>query len=113
VEAGARAEEAGEKAAMTIRREVVVSLDDLRFIRITCSHCNTTVNMDMQGEFKSSQQRLVFAPRACPGCHKSFDSAIENVDVFQRVYHTLAPIKQMLSFHGQPEQEIEPSEEMK
>ena len=38
-----------EEIAMTIRKELIVSLDDIRFIRISCPHCNTTLRL-MLGE---------------------------------------------------------------
>jgi hypothetical protein len=88
---------------MTIRKELIISLDDIQFIRISCPHCNTTISLDIKSEFEPSPQRPYFAPDACSVCHKPFDTAIHNIAKFQQAYHALRAVKETLSFNGQAE----------
>ena len=83
------------------QNETIVSLSDLRFVEIHCSHCTTKVTLDMQEPSEFSTKQGVFAPKECPGCRKDYDSAIRPaVDAFQRAYRSLLNIPKSITFRG-------------
>jgi hypothetical protein len=91
-ETQAREQVRSEEIAMTIRKELIVSLDDIRFIRISCPHCNTTLRL-MLGEIRSqTKQGITFVPDACSVCRQPIDSAIDRVAIIQLAYHQLASL---------------------
>jgi len=83
------------------QNETIVSLADLRFVEVHCSHCRTKVTLDMQEPSEFSTKHGVFAPKECPGCRKDYDSAIRPaVDAFQRAYHSLLELPSSVTFRG-------------
>ena len=83
------------------QNETIVSLSDLRFVEIHCSHCTTKVTLDMEKPSDFSKKEGVFAPKECPGCRESYDTAIKPaVDAFQRAYQSLLEIPDSITFRG-------------
>ena len=84
-----------------MQNDFVISLADMRYVEIHCSHCSTKVTLDMEKPSDFSEKHGVFAPKECPGCRKDFDSAImPAVDGFQRAYKSLLQIPQSVTFRG-------------
>ncbi len=70
-----------------MRKQIVISLADLRFVSVECPECRTVVTMDMQEPHEFAQKHDAFTPKECPGCSRQYDSAIRpNVDKFQKAY---------------------------
>jgi hypothetical protein len=76
-----------------MHKERILSLEDLRFVRITCRHCNTRVTLDLNtrtGFMAPNSDRQTFPPRECPVCHEDFDSAISNLGALHQLYGKMA-----------------------
>ena len=69
-----------------MRKQSIIDIRDLRFVCITCPHCNTRVVLDMDAEFTATNDRPKFAPIGCPGCRKLYDSVVENLNALHRAY---------------------------
>jgi hypothetical protein len=83
------------------QNEIIVSLSDLRYVEIHCSHCSTKVTLDMAKPSELSEKQGFFAPKECPGCRTIYDSAIRPaVDVFQKAYRSLLDIPNSVTFRG-------------
>jgi hypothetical protein len=83
------------------QNEVIVSLPDIRYVEIHCSHCTTKVTLDMQEPSEFSKKHGVFAPTECPGCRKGYDTAVRPaVDAFQQAYQSLLEIPKSITFRG-------------
>ena len=59
-----------------MHKQFVVSLADLRYVRIECPQCKTKVILDMQEKSATAEKNNFFAPKECPGCRNDYDSAI-------------------------------------
>jgi hypothetical protein len=89
---------------MAMHKELVVSLADLRYVSISCPQCRTKVILDMKEPSERVNKQGIFAPKSCPGCLNSYDTAIQpSVDAFQRVYAALSAIAERVSFRGEIE----------
>lgn len=79
---------------------VVVSIQDLRFLTLSCSHCNTRVTLDLAKEFEPGSGHTPFlSPTECPRCGNRYDSAIPgSVNAMQKIYKTLAGLGDAVSF---------------
>lgn len=85
-----------------MRKEVIISIEDLRHICIECPHCHAKVILDMQQSVPVARAHGMFAPANCPGCEASYDSAIKpNVDQLQRIYAALSAIADRISFRAE------------
>ena len=83
-----------------MRKEIVFGIEDLRYVEIECPHCHTKVILDMQQPAEFAQKHDFFAPRKCPGCETSYDSAIQpGVDRLQKAYAELLRIGDRVRFH--------------
>jgi hypothetical protein len=97
-----------------MHKERVLSLEDLRFVRITCRHCNTRVTLDLNtktGVFAPPfppPNHQTFPPEECPVCHEKFDSAVSNLGGLHQLYGKLIPLKGIIGFHGEPVDEDTP-----
>lgn len=86
-----------------MRKELVVSLADLRYVSIECPTCRAVVTLDMKERSAFAQREEIFAPKKCPGCFTPYDSAIQpSIDKFQKCYEALAPIADRIAFRGEP-----------
>lgn len=84
------------------QNETIISLLDIRFVEIHCSHCTTKVTLDMQepSEFALKHDDA-FAPKECPGCRKDYDSAVgPSVNAFQWAYRELSKVGKSVTFRG-------------
>lgn len=91
-----------------MHKEVVISIADLRYVSIECPVCKTRVVLDMKQKAPFAEKHGFFAPKKCPGCQSSYDSAIQpNVDSLQEAYQSLMQIADRISFRGEPT--IEPA----
>lgn len=82
--------------------QIVVSIQDLQFVTITCDRCNTRVTFDLATEFERPRDPFQ-PPQECPRCHAAFDSAIPPaVSSMQKVFKALANLKAVTFTAGQP-----------
>jgi len=82
-----------------VRKEVVISIADLRYVCIECPQCQTKVILDMEQKAAFAEKHGIFAPKECPGCHSAYDSAIQpNIDQLQRAYQSLLEIADRITF---------------
>lgn len=84
---------------LTMQKQFVVSLADLRFVSIECPTCKTLVTMDMKEPHELTAKYDAFTPKDCPACRHQYDSAVRpGVDALQRAYAALIPIANRVSF---------------
>ena len=84
-----------------MHKQFIVSLSDLRFVRIECPQCRTKVILDMQEKSALAEKHGFFAPKECPGCRSEYDSALRNsVDALQRLYKPLLEASGKVNFVG-------------
>ena len=87
-----------------VRKETVLSIEDLRYVTITCPHCQTQVILDMANYNPLSpdrlRERMAFAPRQCPACRVSYDTALTALNELQQAYATLANLPGIVSFRA-------------
>jgi ribosomal protein S27E len=82
---------------MTLRQVTVVEFADLRFIRVTCQHCQTQARLDLSAKLGGDRGAFMFL--ACPACRKPFDSAVQPaVNQFYEAYQRLAGAEKAVSF---------------
>lgn len=94
-----------------MQSEFIVSLPDLRYVEIHCSHCSTIVTLDMEELTEFGAKYGVFAPNECPGCRNQYDSAVKPaVDGFQRAYRSLLKLPKSVTFRGMPSASREASD---
>jgi primosomal protein N' len=84
---------------LTMQKQFVVSLADLRFVSIECPMCRTLVTMDMKEPHEFTAKYDAFTPKDCPACRHQYDSAVRpGVDALQRAYAALISIADRVSF---------------
>jgi hypothetical protein len=84
---------------LSMQKQYVVPLTDLRFVSIGCPTCRTLVTMDMKEPHEFTAKYDAFTPKDCPACRHQYDSAIRpGVDAFQRAYVALIGIADRVSF---------------
>jgi phage FluMu protein Com len=89
---------------LAMKKELIISLADLRYISITCPRCKTQVVLDMKEPSEFSQKHDYFSPNKCPGCLTLYDSAIEPaVANLQRFYQSLLPVADRITFRTEAE----------
>lgn len=86
-----------------MHNQIVVSLEDLRYVCIRCPHCNSRTILDLTAKFDYSPERPKFATEQCSTCYQRIDSAVAELNNFQRAYLALrdAGISKFLSFYGE------------
>ena len=92
---------------LLMRKQRVLSVADFRYVSLHCTHCNSTLVLDLMGEIAG--QRAYFAPRACSVCAHDFDSAVSELNTLNQVYRKLAAAKNVFSFTGEAEDEPDAS----
>jgi transcription elongation factor Elf1 len=90
---------------LLMHKQPVLSIEDFRYVSIHCVHCNSTLTIDLEGEVVG--RRAYFAPIACSVCGHDFDSAVQNLNLFNQVYKKLGAVKNVLTFSGEAENEDE------
>ena len=90
-----------------MHKQIVVSMKDLRFATLLCSHCNTRVTLDFDAEFEPGTRHAPFnAPVECPRCANHFDSALPGaVNTMQKAYRAVAKLNDALTFTGDQDPE--------
>lgn len=88
---------------VALRKQFCVSLEDIKFVSITCQHCGATLTLDMTRTTESQTEHKFFAPRTCQVCMEQHDSAIANLDNFRTAYCSLSAISKRLTFSGASE----------
>jgi len=86
-----------------MHRQLVISLEDLRYVSIECPNCNSVLTLDMQKESEHQKKHRLFVPGLCTVCQKGFDSAMPYVTQFRDIYLTLLPIASKITFRGSME----------
>ncbi len=73
-----------------LQRELSVSIDGLRTVRVRCANCDTEVTLKLESfdliAAQSQQERFNrknFVPDQCPVCKNPYDSAITALCDFQ------------------------------
>jgi primosomal protein N' len=83
-----------------MRKMLVISLVDIRYICIKCQNCKAEVTLDMQAEYKLGKYGT-FAPKQCPVCQGQYDSAIpDNADRLRKAYRAMLPIAAQITLKG-------------
>lgn len=89
---------------LTMQKQLVASLADLRFVSIECPTCRTLVTMDMKEPHEFTAKYDAFTPKDCPACRHQYDSAVRpGVDALQRAYTALIAIADRVSFRMEVE----------
>jgi NAD-dependent SIR2 family protein deacetylase len=84
-----------------MQSDFVISLHDMRYVEIHCSHCSTVVTMDMARREQMGDRKDAFAPMQCPGCATPYDSKVRPaVDEFKRAYQSLMDLPKSITFRG-------------
>jgi hypothetical protein len=85
-------------------QEMIVFVEDLRFVRIRCAHCNTTLVLDLKGAFAPTKARGSFVPKHCPMCGEPYDGAVQPcVESLHGIYQELLKLEKGITFTGEPE----------
>ena len=91
-----------------MRRQLIVSLADLRHVCIECPNCHTRLIPDMKRKRTFDQEQFFFTPGVCAGCKIAYDSAIQaNVNQMQSAYEGLMKIADSITFLSEPEDEAQ------
>jgi hypothetical protein len=89
-----------------IRKQLVVSIKDVRFATQTCRHCNTRLTVDLAVLIDSPERPPFRVPRDCPRCHQPFDSAVATaLEGMHRVYRALDQLGDAVTFTGESEED--------
>lgn len=90
-------------------KQMLLSIQELRYVCITCPHCETQITLDMMAFNRPSSEservarRKLFTPRTCPACQNNFDTAVHSLDAFQAAYEELTKLKGVVGFRIQIE----------
>lgn len=84
-------------------KRLLFSLQELRYVCITCQYCRTQIILDMAdfprpGSTERVPLRTTFTPKECPACKKPFDSALEHLNHFQAAYEQLQKLDAVVGF---------------
>lgn len=85
-----------------MQKQVVVSLDDLRYVTVLCKNCGGSVTMDMTKE-SDFQRRFGFTPVKCSICDVARDTSVKYLDQLQEAYTALLGIADIITFRGEIE----------
>jgi hypothetical protein len=90
-------------------KELIVSISDLRYISVDCSHCKTKVTVDLgyrpEPQQKGEIPEEILSLSQCPTCRTRFDSRVpENITNFRRIYQDLVTNKIEVNFQVQSEE---------
>lgn len=88
---------------LSMRREIVFSIKELRHVAITCPHCGTDVVLDMAYEPQIPpplRGRTRFAPVECPACKNPYDTALNALEELQRAYRFLSKVDGVVRFRA-------------
>jgi hypothetical protein len=87
-----------------VRKQLVVSIKDLRFATQACHHCNTRVTVDLAVLIDSPNREPFKVPRVCPRCSGPFDSSVPSaVEAMHRIYQALEKLPDAVTFTGESE----------
>ncbi|MGA2267561.1 MAG: hypothetical protein ABSH44_03725 [Bryobacteraceae bacterium] len=82
-----------------MRRQITITVGELRYISINCPHCRTVMTLDMLEPSEIATKHKCFGPLRCSVCEKDYDSAIRpNVDALWKAYQSLRQIEDRISF---------------
>ena len=82
---------------MTVRKELLLTVKDLRFVQITCQGCGTQSRLDLSS-FEKVGERNVFTPRSCAVCKMDFDRTLQSLDGIQERFIALADFGDRVTF---------------
>ena len=88
---------------LTMRKEFILTMKDLRFVRITCQACGVQVTLDL-ANFQKNLRRNTFTPRTCPACGMDFDRTTQHLDAIQERYQALTDLGVHVAFCVQVEE---------
>jgi hypothetical protein len=77
-----------------MRKENVISIEDLRYVLITCQSddCGAQLVLDMSRQFIPRPKREYFVPKLCPLCGEPFDTAVDALNELQNAFSKLWPL---------------------
>ena len=87
---------------VAMRKHLIISLGDMRYVSINCRDCGNSVTLDMTRD-SDHQKRFGFTPAICSSCQSPHDTSIKNLNDFRRAYESLLGIAERISFHGESE----------
>ena len=91
---------------MVLRKELVVGIEELRYVSIECPQCRTRVVLDMQERSAMAEKYDWFAPAKCPGCQVDYDSGLRDaLNRLQKLYRPLRDFAGSLSFRAEAREE--------
>jgi hypothetical protein len=92
-----------------MRKELSLTIKDLRYVAIKCRRCGTDVVLDMGTAYEPEPAlRTGITPPQCPTCSAGFDSAIKPaLDRFRSVYTSLANLEPAVTFRVIPDASAE------
>lgn len=88
-------------------KQLLFSIQELRYVSITCFHCRTQITLDMANfdrptsDTDRETRRKTFTPRSCPACKNDFDTALQSLDSFQAAYQQLSKLEGVVGFRAE------------
>lgn len=89
-----------------MRKHLLLSMREMRYVGVTCKKCQTVLTLDMASDYDPEREgrRQGFTPPQCPTCGDPFDSAIKPaLDRFRVVYAALAGLANVVHFRVEDE----------
>jgi hypothetical protein len=90
-----------------LHRQLVLSMNDMRYVSVECANCGSSLTLDMTSE-SEHQNRFGFTPAVCSVCQKPHDTSIQHLNAFRHAYRLLLPVAGRITFRGEVES-AEPS----
>lgn len=82
-----------------MRKTLLISLVDLRFVSVSCKHCRTRVLLDLREPSEHAKTFGTLLPNECPGCRAGYDSALNpGLLALQSAYRELLKIEKQIEF---------------
>jgi hypothetical protein len=92
---------------ISMLKELIVSIADLRYASVTCAHCKTKVTVDLSYLPQPQPGKIpeeILPLSQCPTCRAMFDSRIpENIGNLRKTYQNLVANGVLVSFQVQCE----------
>ena len=74
-----------------MKREIVIDVNDLRYVRVSCNGCNSRIILDLRDVYDSKKKLAFHLSSKCPHCSIEYDGATNVVLTrLQDAYNALA-----------------------
>jgi hypothetical protein len=84
---------------LTMQKEIVVSLSELRRVSVSCTNCKTQIVLDLHEKSEHAKKYGLGVPAECPGCRKTFDDTLNaGLRELQSAYDALLPLEGRMRF---------------